>query len=129
MLPDTPFNSKEFASLLPLHIELTKSGRNYNSLRQLPISVPSGSFCGPDGGAPTDRVYGYNFNGKLYIEKVLAPFSSGVPNGNPVFYINGAITGDPSGILPSPTMVQFIGIQINPNEILLDIKEPYVRLQ
>ena len=128
ILSETPDSAEDFSRLLPIHLVLNKETRLGSALAGLPISVASGSFFGPDGNSPTMQVYGFYFNGKSYKSNVVIPYSSGWPAGTHLFYINGVVTGDPSTLLPNPTMLQFVGIQINMNEILLDIKEPYVRL-
>ena len=128
ILQETPDTKEDFDRLLPLHLELKRNQINSLSVQNLTTSVASGSFFGPDGNSPTNLVTGFNYNGANYTKDVIVPYSSGAPNNYHVFYVNGTITWDPSIVIPIATNVQYLGIQINPTEFLLDIKEPYVRL-
>jgi hypothetical protein len=128
ILTQTPDSVEGFDSLLPIHMQLNKPERAASALSKFAISVAPNNFFGPDGKAPTNRVYGFNANGVATIGPKFVSYISSQPLGMPLFYVNGVITGNPFLVSPNATEVQYVGTQITYDDFLLDIKEPYGRM-
>lgn len=128
ILGQTPDNVESFDSLLPIHMKLNRPERDASALSKFAVTVAPNSFFGPDGKAPTTRVYGFNANGVATVGPKFVTYTSSQPLGIPLFYVNGVITGNPFIVAPNATEVQYVGIQITYTDFLLDIKEPYGRM-
>lgn len=132
ILPELPaIDGKSFAATLPLYLKGNERKRYEASLQKLklPANIVNGSFIGPSGDtAGPKRTYGFYFNGRVLIGPVVVPYVSGYAPGTDLYYANGSIIGNPLALPGGTLLVQYVGVQLSGNDIIVDIKEPYERL-